>query len=223
MSAPVPGGWATDHQGKPSPYAPPVPIPEGAVGAIRSVGVRGRDATFVGADGIARTGGAGVEILRFEYVSTLLVAPGDVYPRRPLMTNHTYAWLDAQNQPRFWIGDPLDWDFGAAAERAWTAFLLPRCRALLDAQGLRFWCGRSGSVGLSRDASGVRVEVQQLGRTDVVAPKDLTVSLEGPAGFDLVLRADAFYEARYIAAYVTNMKVLASLLLELGAKPPPKK
>ena len=53
------------------------------------------------------------------------------------------------------------------------------------------WCARPRWVALTKDT----VEVQQAMRRDVVAPKEITVGFDGA---DLVLLADAVYEARFI-------------------------
>lgn len=67
------------------------------------------------------------------------------------------------------------------------------------------WGAQPRYVELRKDS----IEVQQWGRRDTVAPKDLTVVREGG---DLVLRAAAFYEARFIIGETPNATLLMVLL-----------
>ena len=211
-----------NHNGSPqSGDAPQVGDPGGAIGEIKSVTTTFsmpmwsagdvEECTFIGTEGIARATRQGFELARFIDVATMLV--------RPLMidtkdgtTSYEYSWLNALNGTML---KSYSRPFGQAAQKAWVLHSVDRFLAEINRAGIRFWAGQFGHITLSAD----RVDVQQVGRADTVKPADITLSLED-GGFDLVLTADAFYEARYVYGEIPNGPMLVACLLHMGAKPP---
>jgi hypothetical protein len=102
--------------------------------------------------------------------------------------------------------------FGRAADLAHAKFWLPRLLEQLEQQPpLKMWCAPPRYLALSKDS----VEVQQAMRRDVVAPNEITVAFDGG---DLVLLADAFFEARFLGEETPNTTIVFLLLKGLGAK-----
>jgi hypothetical protein len=171
------------------------------------------ECTFIGSEGIARATRERFEVLRFADASTLLVCPIKVHLEHPNRSPSMWSWLDARNNPLFHYREQgFGMYFAMHAEAAFSTYLLPQCRERIQRADLRFWTGAPCYVHLGPDY----VEVQQLGRRDVVPPKDVTVSMEDN-GFELVLRAPQFYEARFLMGEVTNRMLLQMCLKSIGA------
>jgi hypothetical protein len=172
------------------------------------------ECTFVGSEGVARATRAGMQVLRFADSPTLMVRPISVQLSEPEMSPSTWCWLDPQHRPLFeYVDRGLGLHFALHAEAAHAGFWMPRMRAALAQGGVRFWAGSPCYVHLTTD----RVEVQQLGRHDVVPARDVSVSMEDNF-FELVLRAPHFHEARFLMADVTNRMLLQMCLKSMGAK-----
>lgn len=166
------------------------------------------ECTFIGTEGIARATQQRMEIVRFADAPFVLVSPRFLDPK-PEHSTYQWAFLNWQYAPLFLTEDRV---FGAAAELAHAEFTAPR---LLDAMRsqppLRFWGARPTFVGVCEEY----VEVQQHGRYDRVRPNEIEVSLEDG---DIVLRADRFYEARFMIGETVNAKLLVAMLKTVAGK-----
>jgi hypothetical protein len=163
--------------------------------------------TFVGSEGVARATQQRMEILRFADAPYVLVTPR-LLDRNPKLCTHEWLFLDPQYAPLFGTTDSV---FGEAAERAHAEFTIPRLLEVFGGQTpLRFYGAPPCYVAITKDW----VEVQQHGRLDRVSPKDIRASMEDG---DVVLRATAFYEARFIVGETVNAKLLVAFLKIAGA------
>jgi hypothetical protein len=163
---------------------------------------------FVGTEGIAQvTPHAGLQIARFVDAMYVLDTPVDI-SSNPDSNMNRWTFMNGYYQP---LLATTHRHFGPAAEIAHAKFWVPRLLEQLEAQPpVRIWGAQPRYVAMTKDS----VEVQQLGRRDTVSPKDIKASLE--AG-DLVLRANAFYEARFILGETPNAVILMLMLKMLAA------
>ncbi len=212
-----------NHSGRPqSGESPQVGDPGGAIGQIKSVTstfgqpLWSKDdfeqCTFVGTEGIARATRQAFEVVRFVDVVGLVARPTKILVEKGAAKSpHEFLYYDAQNKLMLRTDDDV---WGRAAQTAFDEHALPRWLAAANQVGVRFWAGPLGGVALYPQ----RVDVQQMGRVDSVRPEDLTLALED-GGLDLVLRATAFYDARFIMGEMPNASLLMRCLLAMGAKP----
>jgi hypothetical protein len=167
--------------------------------------------SFVGSEGIAEVSpSSGFRVLRFADAPYVLEAPS-LIASDPSDNIDQWTFMSTNYQTLFVATAYKGTRFGAAAQLAHAKYWVPRFLEQVEAAPpLRVWGAPPRCVSLWKDS----VEVTQFGRTDVVSSKDLAVSLQ--AG-DLVLRATAFYEARYIVAELPNALHLFLMLKILGA------
>lgn len=166
--------------------------------------------TFLGKEGAAWFRHDGVfQIVRFAdapYAMEGVVSINAI----PSKSISAWMFLNGHYQEVFRTTDRV---FGRAADAQHAKVWLPRFLEQLESQPpLKIWCAPPRYVALSKDA----VEVQQAMRRDVVAPKDIMLSFED--GGDLVLRADAFFEARFLGDETPNTTILFLLLKSVGAR-----
>ena len=202
-----------NHSGKPQSgqaYQPCDPGP--AIGQLVTVTTTyGQEqfptCSFIGTEGIAQVAPhTGLQMARFIDAQYVLHAPVLMGSSSDESINK-WTFMNAYYQP---LLETTHKAFGPAAEIAHAKFWLPRLVEQMEAQPpLKIWGAQPRYVALTKDS----VEVQQLGRRDTVAPKDITAALE--AG-DLVLRANAFYEARFIVGETPNAVILLLLLKMLA-------
>ena len=159
--------------------------------------------TWVGTEGVAQIqSNTHLEVARFDDVPYLLEQPVSV-SSTPADCMDCWILMNGQYQPVFRTATRT---FGRALESVHAKHWAPRLLAQLDAgQPVRVWGAQPRYVELRKGS----VEVQQWGRRDTVAPKDVTVAREGG---DVVLRATAFYEARFIIGETPNATLLMILL-----------
>ncbi len=188
--------------------------PGGAIGSLVSVtstfGIEQfPTCTFLGTEGAAwfRHDGAN-QLVRFEHVPFTMEAPV-LIDSNPDKSIYAWTFLDPSYREVF---RTTDRPFGRAADIAHAKFWVPRLLDMMEKQPpLRMWCAQPRYIALGKDA----IEVQQAMRRDVVAPKDITVGFDNG---DLVLLADAFYEARFLGEETPNTTILLLLLKSLGAQ-----
>lgn len=201
-----------NHDGSPQDGRSYQPCDPGPIGKLLSVtssfGVdQFPKCTFIGDEGVAEAGHAGLQTARFADLPYLFETP--VYIASTAADCMTrWSFMNAQWQPVF---QNTHATFGPAATLAHAKHWLPRLLEQIKAQPpLRMWCAQPRYVALSMDS----VEVQQLGRRDTVSPKEITVTRESG---DLVLKANAFYEARFIVGETPNVAILMTLLKTLAS------
>ena len=202
-----------NHDGSPQSGRAYQPCDPGPIGKLLSVsstfGVEQfPTCTFVGEEGVADfSPNGGLRGVRFADAPYLLEVPvyiSDV----PSHSMSSWRFLNAQWQSVF---ATTEREHGAAATLAHAKHWVPRLLDQIKGQPpLKMWCAQPRYIALSPDA----VEVQQLYRRDTVRPKDLKVTREGG---DLVLKADAFYEARFIGGETPNIAILMLLLKMLAS------
>jgi hypothetical protein len=189
----------------------------GAIGEIKSIsstfGVprsmfngTPSECTFVGSEGIARALHGQFHVLRFDQVPNLFMHPARVTER-----SIEYRWTltDANYRPFFSIEDEA---FGRATEKVHARRTSEILLAAIVGTGEVVRCWDSQRCGVFLTES--QAEVQQPMRSDRVAIRDLTVEF---GRGDLVLRANAFHEARFMMSEMANALALANVLLTLGA------
>lgn len=166
------------------------------------------ECTYVGTAGIARATTQGIRVVRFDDVPYVLEMPETIYGDADRNVN-SWTFMNGWYQPMMQTTHKY---FGPKAELQHAKHWIPKLLEQMKAQPpLKIWGAQPRYVALTEEW----VEVQQLGRVDRVAPTDVEVAWD--AG-DLVLRANAFYEARFIVGETPNATILALLLKVLGAR-----
>ena len=94
------------------------------------------------------------------------------------------------------------------------AFVAAQVREVESGAGW-YWSMRLTADGTFVGVCEEYVEVQQHGRYDRVRPNEIEVSLEDG---DIVLRADRFYEARFMIGETVNAKLLVAMLKTVAGK-----
>jgi hypothetical protein len=164
--------------------------------------------SFLGTEGAAWYRHDGVyQIVRFLDAPFSLELPVSIDSVAEKSIN-AWTFLDGAYREVFRTTDRV---FGRAAESQHARFWVPRLFEQMEKQPpLKLWCAPPRYLALTKDS----VEVQQAMRRDVVTPKEITVSFNDT---DLVLHADAFFEARFLAEETPNTMVMLMLLRRLGA------